>query len=75
MTDEAGRTTRYVYLPGGQLKEIRHPDGTGESFTYDGNGNLESHTLPTGFVLSCTYDCMDRITEIKGSGGGGKGRN
>ncbi len=45
---------------------------TGESFTYDGNGNLKSHTLPTGFVLSCTYDCMDRITEIRGSGGESK---
>ena len=39
---------------------------------YDENGNLESHTLPTGFVLSYTYDCMDRITEIRGSGGESK---
>ena len=51
------------------LYEIRYADGTEEAFTYDANGNLETHTLATGFVLSYGYDSMDRIVEITGSEG------
>ena len=51
------------------LYEIRYADGTEEAFTYDANGNLETHTLATGFVLRYGYDSMDRIVEITGSEG------
>ena len=51
------------------LYEIRYADGTEEAFTYDANGNLETHTLATGFVLTYGYDSMDRIVEITGSEG------
>ena len=51
------------------LYEIRYADGTEEAFTYDANGNLETHTLDTGFVLTYGYDSMDRIVEITGSEG------
>lgn len=37
-------------------------------FTCDGNGKMKGHTLPPVFALSYAYDCMDRITEIRGSG-------
>ena len=49
--------------------ESRREDGTEEAFTYDANGNLETHTLATGFVLTYGYDSMDRIVEIMGSEG------
>ena len=51
------------------LYEIRYADGTEEAFTYDANGNLETHTLATEFVLRYGYDSMDRIVEITGSEG------
>ena len=37
-------------------------------FTCDGNGKLKDHALPPVFALSCTCDCMNRITEISRSG-------
>lgn len=51
------------------IRKIQYSDGTEEAFTYDANGNLETHTLATGFVLRYGYDSMDRITEITGSEG------
>ena len=69
ITDEAGRITCYRYQKGGLLEKIRYADGTEEAFTYDANGNLETHTLATGFVLRYGYDSMDRIVEITGSEG------
>ena len=62
MTDEAGRTTRYVYLPGGHLKEIRHPDGTGESFTYD--GNVTSMTDGLGNRIRYEYSLSGQLTKV-----------
>ena len=57
----------FVFLT--TLYEIRYHRWTEEAFTYDANGNLETHTLATGFVLTYGYDSMDRIVEIMGSEG------
>ena len=58
---------RYVYLPGGQLQGVIHSDGTTESYTYDGNGNVKTYMNASGFTISYFYDRLDRIIRIEGS--------
>lgn len=47
-----------------RLKKKTYSDGTHESYTYDANGNVLTHTSVTGGTTTYAYDCMDRNTSI-----------
>jgi RHS repeat-associated protein len=67
VTDAAGGLTEYAYNHFGNLTSATF-DGGGNTrgitaFTYDGNGNILTETLPLGFVTSYTYDKENNITQ------------
>ena len=55
--------TEYEYFPGGLLKKITQPDGTWNEFAYDGKGNLISDINQEGYILTYTYNLLDRVLE------------
>ncbi len=68
--DERGQKTSYVYADGtDKIIEKIYADGTKEYFTYDLNGNIESHTDIYGQTLYYQYDVLDRIIAMRKSTG------
>jgi len=63
-TDGNGHTTRYSYTARNEPAATYYPDGTGESVTYDANGNTLSRTKPDGKVIGYAYDADNRLTDI-----------
>ena len=67
-TNPLGNTTTFSYVAQSQdvftfynLSSVAYADGTSESFTYDANGNLLSHTAQDGSVTTATYDTGGRV--------------
>jgi RHS repeat-associated protein len=67
-TDAAGNTTKFSYLgttSGGftfyDRNVITYPDGTFESFAYDGNGNLIKFTDRAGKATTFTYNARGQV--------------
>ena len=61
VTDPLGKTTYFRWTPEGQLATRISPDGTQESWTYDGEGNCTTHTDPLGQVTTLEYDAFDQL--------------
>jgi RHS repeat-associated protein len=75
-TDERGNTTTYVWdtCCGGagteRLRQIVHPDGTMDQFSYDPNGNRVEAVDASGRRRTRTYDGLNRVvTSVNGAGG------
>ena len=68
VTDAMSRVTDYEYDAFNRRKKITYPPATAgatrlfESMTYDGDGNVKSHTDTAGRVTSYAYDNVNRIT-------------
>ncbi len=68
--DPAGSVTLYEWSPAGKLLRRTDPDGRHESWAYDGEGNLATHTDPAGGVTEYSYgafDLLDSRTDPDGS--------
>ncbi|KAF0846222.1 putative T7SS-secreted protein [Nocardia caishijiensis] len=61
ITDALGATTIHRFSPTGQLLERALPDGHRETWTYDGEDNLLTHTDPAGGVTRFTYTAFDLL--------------
>ncbi|MBY8887322.1 DUF6531 domain-containing protein [Streptomyces sp. PTM05] len=59
ITDPLGRVTRLTWTLEGRPRRRDHPDGTHESWTWDGEGNLLSHTDQVGNVTRHTPGPFD----------------
>ncbi|WP_406108769.1 DUF6531 domain-containing protein [Streptomyces sp. NBC_01003] len=62
LTDPTGATTRLEWSVEGRLTRRVRPDGTAESWTYDGEGNCVTHTDPLGGVTRHEYTHFDLLT-------------
>ncbi|MFI6289521.1 putative T7SS-secreted protein [Streptomyces sp. NPDC051018] len=69
VTDPLGATTRLERTAEGRLTRRVFPDGTGESWTYDGEGNCTSHTDPMGLTTRFEYSHFDLMTARTGPDG------
>ncbi|MFX3646855.1 MAG: polymorphic toxin-type HINT domain-containing protein [Paenibacillus sp.] len=62
MIDQTGTTT-YEYDPATEmLTQMRYPDGSTTTFTYDLNGNRTTMTGPFDTTVYYGYDAMNRLT-------------
>ncbi|MFE1315733.1 putative T7SS-secreted protein [Streptomyces sp. NPDC058755] len=61
ITDPLGATGRMEWTIEGQIKRRLNPDGTEETWTYDGEGNCLSHTNTIG-VTCFEYGQFDLLT-------------
>ncbi|MBW5483996.1 type IV secretion protein Rhs [Streptomyces bambusae] len=62
VTDPAGATTHMEWTVEGKLARRTAPDGSQESWTYDGEGNCLSHTDATGGETRFTYTHFDLVS-------------
>ncbi|MEV5613641.1 putative T7SS-secreted protein [Streptomyces sp. NPDC052225] len=62
LTDPTGATTRLEWTVEGHLARRVAPDGSSESWTYDGEGNCTTHTDPLGGVTRFEYTHFDLLT-------------
>lgn len=60
LIDPTGLITRLEWTIEGHLARRVSPDGTSESWTYDGEGNCTGHTDPLGGVTHFEYTHFDR---------------
>lgn len=68
--DEKGQKTCYSYSKGlHKVEEILYPDGTKEKYTYDLNGNVETHTDIYGLISYHQYDELDRLLSKRSAAG------
>jgi RHS repeat-associated protein len=67
--DPTGATTRLEWTVEGHLARRTAPDGTAESWTYDGEGNCTSHIDPMGGVSRFEYTDFDLLTSRTGPDG------
>ena len=59
--DANGNSTHYRYTAYGSPTEILYPDGSKESFCYNKNGFLITHTTQDGMTLTYTRDVLGRV--------------
>ncbi len=69
ITDPTGAVTRLEWTTEGHLSRRTAPDGTNETWTYDGEGNCTSHTDAMGAVSTCEYTHFDLLTARTGPDG------
>ncbi|MFD9476779.1 putative T7SS-secreted protein [Streptomyces nojiriensis] len=69
LVDPLGATTRFRWTPEGKLARRTGPDGTEESWTYDGEGNCLTHTDAVGGVTRFTYTHFDLLATRTGPDG------
>ncbi|MEU3659030.1 putative T7SS-secreted protein [Streptomyces sp. NPDC032940] len=69
VTDPAGGVTRLSWTPDGLLASRTGPDGSSESWTYDGEGNCLSRTDPAGGVSRFEYTHFDLLAARTGPDG------
>ncbi len=69
VTDPLGRTVRLEWTVEGRLARRTAPDGSYESWTYDGEGNRTSHTDRMGNVSRFEYTCFDLLSARTGPDG------
>ncbi|MGW0204828.1 putative T7SS-secreted protein [Streptomyces sp. NPDC003233] len=62
ITDPLGATGRMEWTVEGQLKRRLNPDGTEETWSYDGEGNCLTHTNTIGGVTRFEYGQFDLLT-------------
>jgi len=62
ITDATGATTRQEWTVEGHLAHRIAPDGSTESWTYDGEGNCTSHTDAMGAVSRFEYTHFDLLS-------------
>ncbi|MET7489565.1 putative T7SS-secreted protein [Streptomyces sp. NPDC005538] len=62
-TDPLGQTGKIEWSVEGKITRRVHPDGTEESWTYDGEGNCLTHTDTMGGVTRFRYSPFDLLTE------------
>ncbi len=62
MTDPLGTTGRLEWTVEGKIKRRLNPDGTEETWTYDGEGNCLTHTNAIGGVTRFEYAPFDLLT-------------
>ncbi len=60
-TDENENVTSYFYNAYGSILQIKHPHGAVESFRYEKNGQLLSHTDVEGLTLRYARDPLGRV--------------
>jgi RHS repeat-associated protein len=61
LTDPLGAVTRLEWTVEGRLSRRTAPDGTTESWTYDGEGNCTTYTDPMGAVTRYEYTHFDLL--------------
>jgi RHS repeat-associated protein len=59
LTDPLGHTVRTAWTPEGKPAWREAADGTRETWTWDGEGNLTAHTDPAGHTTRYTYTHFD----------------
>ncbi|MEV6478909.1 putative T7SS-secreted protein [Streptomyces sp. NPDC051576] len=69
LTDPTGAVTRLEWTTEGHLSRRTAPDGTTESWTYDGEGNCTTHTDPLGSISRYEYTHFDLLTARTGPDG------
>ncbi|MFD6292058.1 RHS repeat-associated core domain-containing protein [Streptomyces sp. NPDC060205] len=69
VTDPLDRTVRLDWTVEGRLARRIAPDGSHESWTYDGEGNRTSHTDRMGNVSHFEYTCFDVLSARTGPDG------
>uniref|UniRef100_A0AAU2V406 DUF6531 domain-containing protein n=1 Tax=Streptomyces sp. NBC_00003 TaxID=2903608 RepID=A0AAU2V406_9ACTN len=69
ITDPLGATTRLAWTVEGRLARRTAPDGSEESWTYDGEGNCTSHTDPLGALTRFEYTDFDLLRARTGPDG------
>ncbi|CAL9469474.1 hypothetical protein SUDANB6_02807 [Streptomyces sp. enrichment culture] len=69
LTDPLGATTRLEWTVEGKPARRVHPDGTAESWTYDGEGNCLTHTDALGAVSRYEYTHFDLLAARTGPDG------
>ncbi|MGA4801435.1 putative T7SS-secreted protein [Streptomyces lavendulocolor] len=69
ITDPLGSVSRLEWTVEGRLARRIAPDGTEQSWTYDGEGNCLSHTDATGSVTRFEYTDFDLLTARTGPDG------
>ncbi|MEU7413449.1 putative T7SS-secreted protein [Streptomyces sp. NPDC042638] len=62
ITDPLGATGRMEWTVEGRIRRRINPDGTEESWTYDGEGNCLTHTDTIGGVTRFEYAQFDLLT-------------
>ncbi|WP_044251871.1 PAAR-like domain-containing protein [Chondromyces apiculatus] len=67
--DQAGRVTTWTMDGAGLMKEVRHPSGAAETFTYDAHGNLARHVDRNGVALEYTWDLWGLPVQVKAESG------
>jgi len=63
-TDGNNHTTYYTYTARNEPFQSIYSDGTGETVTYDANGNTLTRTKADGKVIHYAYDADNRLTDI-----------
>ncbi|WP_404816431.1 RHS repeat-associated core domain-containing protein [Streptomyces thermolineatus] len=69
VTDPLGAVTRLEWTVEGRLARRTAPDGTTQSWTYDGEGNCTSHTDAAGAVTRFEYTHFDLLAARTGPDG------
>ncbi|MGW2818581.1 putative T7SS-secreted protein [Streptomyces sp. NPDC001415] len=69
VTDPLGATTRLEWTIEGKLARRILPDGTSESWTYDGEGNCTTHIDTMGGITRSEYSHFDVLTARTGPDG------
>ncbi|MGW9068647.1 putative T7SS-secreted protein [Streptomyces yangpuensis] len=69
LVDPLGATTRFQWTPEGKLSRRTGPDGSEESWTYDGEGNCLTHTDAVGGVTRFAYTHFDLLAARTGPDG------
>lgn len=69
MTDPLGAVTHLEWTVEGKLARRTAPDGSSESWTYDGEGNCTTHTDPMGGVTRFEYTHFDLLKARTGPDG------
>ncbi|GGR54597.1 MULTISPECIES: putative T7SS-secreted protein [Streptomyces] len=69
ITDPLGGVFHLEWSVEGRLTRRTAPDGTTETWTYDGEGNCTSHTDPLGGVTRFEYTHFDLLTARTGPDG------
>ncbi|WP_425301143.1 RHS repeat-associated core domain-containing protein [Nocardia neocaledoniensis] len=62
LTDQLGAVTHYEWTPEGKPARRIDPDGHSETWTYDGENNLLTHTDRAGGVTSYAYGGFDKVS-------------
>ncbi len=70
--DGNSKLTTVAWDSGGRKTSLTDPTLGTWSYTYDANGNLDTHTDARGIVVDYDYDALDRVTEVDGAGNSGQ---